>query len=109
MERPYCICRMHAFLTRYNIYRMHALFENEQFVDFVEPVSLILFFSRRSTLQIQNSRNQTVICPGEGSLLGLAAAKTAKKVLIVDKNTHFREILEKYEFIELSSFQFVLF
>ncbi|PAV69591.1 hypothetical protein WR25_02093 [Diploscapter pachys] len=81
VERPYCICRMHAFLTRYNIYRMHALFENEQFVDFVE----------------QNSRNQTVICPGEGSLLGLAAAKTAKKVLVVDKNTHFREILEKYK------------
>uniref|UniRef100_A0A8R1DG91 Protein arginine N-methyltransferase n=1 Tax=Caenorhabditis japonica TaxID=281687 RepID=A0A8R1DG91_CAEJA len=78
--RGYCQCTMHTMMSRQTIYHVNEIFENRKYRDEVEKLSSGIH----------------VVTVGEGSFLGLLAAKTARKVTIIEGNQKFREIFEKY-------------
>ncbi|CAI2316705.1 unnamed protein product [Caenorhabditis sp. 36 PRJEB53466] len=79
-SRGYCTCGLHSMLSRQTIYHINEMFENREFRAEVEKLS----------------ENLHVATVGEGSFIGLLAAKTAKSVTIYEGNERFRAIFEKY-------------
>ncbi|CAA22252.2 Protein arginine N-methyltransferase 7 [Caenorhabditis elegans] len=79
-SRSYCVCGLHSMLSRQTVYHVNEMFENQKFKDEVDKLS----------------KGLHVATVGEGSFLGLLAAKTAKRVTIIDGNERFRDIFFKY-------------
>ncbi|CAL2029180.1 unnamed protein product [Caenorhabditis brenneri] len=79
-KRSYCACGLHSMLSRQTIYHINEMFENQSFRAEVNKLSMGLH----------------VATVGEGSFIGLLAAKAAKKVTIIDGNERFRDIFFKY-------------
>lgn len=79
-KRNYCVCGLHSMLSRQTIYHINEMFENQAF--------------RAEVAKLSKGRHVTTV--GEGSFLGLLAAKTAKKITIIEGNERFRDIFNKY-------------
>ncbi|KAF1770637.1 hypothetical protein GCK72_002457 [Caenorhabditis remanei] len=78
--RTYCVCGLHSMLSRQTVYHINEMFENHSF--------------RAEVNRLSNNLHVTTV--GEGSFLGLLAAKTAKKVTIIEGNERFRDIFYRY-------------
>uniref|UniRef100_A0A0N4ZI10 Protein arginine N-methyltransferase n=1 Tax=Parastrongyloides trichosuri TaxID=131310 RepID=A0A0N4ZI10_PARTI len=80
LETPTCDCGLHMLFSRNSIHRMNSLINNKEYIDCLE----------------KNCENKIVVCLNEGSFVGLYAAVSAHSVTIVEENSTFRKILEKY-------------
>ncbi|ULU12246.1 hypothetical protein L3Y34_015518 [Caenorhabditis briggsae] len=78
--RSYCVCGLHSMLSRQTVYHINEMFEDQSFRAEVDRLSSGL----------------NVVTVGEGSFVGLLAAKTAKTVTIIEPNERFRDIFHKY-------------
>ncbi|CAJ0942625.1 unnamed protein product, partial [Mesorhabditis belari] len=80
-SRPYCRCLLHSMLSKHSVFRINSVMQDRKVDEWLH----------------KTCSNQIVACVGEGSLLGVQAAKHAQKVFIVEKNEHFRLIMSQYK------------
>src|SRR4051812_25656845 len=79
-KRPVCTCQLHSICPRSAFYRMNALEGNAILLNFLTDACA----------------GKSVLCIGEGSLLGLYLAERSDSAVIVNPSTHFRRILHSY-------------
>ncbi|CAI4226073.1 unnamed protein product [Auanema sp. JU1783] len=86
--RPYCDCSIHSLLSRQTVHRLNDTLGDEKLNEQIQKMC--------------SGKNVCVL--GEGSMIGLLASNVAEHVTIVDSNSHFRGIIQKYvSFYKLSN------
>uniref|UniRef100_A0AAF5I283 Protein arginine N-methyltransferase n=1 Tax=Strongyloides stercoralis TaxID=6248 RepID=A0AAF5I283_STRER len=92
IDAPTCDCGIHMLFSRNSIHRINSLYQNTKYMDCL----------------YKNCERKDVVCLNEGSFIGLYAAQTARNVTIVEENSAFRKILEKFiEFNEIKNITLV--
>ncbi|CAI5437801.1 unnamed protein product [Caenorhabditis angaria] len=79
-DRGYCTCMMHSITTRQTMFHINDIFEDQQFIEEIRKLSI----------------DKHVVTVGEGSFIGILAARFAKSVTICDNNPHFHAIFQRY-------------
>uniref|UniRef100_A0A0N5BFB8 Protein arginine N-methyltransferase n=1 Tax=Strongyloides papillosus TaxID=174720 RepID=A0A0N5BFB8_STREA len=92
LDAPTCDCGIHMLFSRNSIHRINNLSHDTTYLDCLN----------------KNCERKDVVCINEGSFVGLFASQTARHVTIVEENSTFRKILEKFiEFNEITNITLV--